>query len=128
MDSLPPTIGNLLNHIGELSGDTRVAIEIYGQDEKWIFQARDLKNILMSVIFEVPSLRKSLDEASKVVDTLQKQVDETLTFEPQKWEYVDVPFAPANILDRFNEMGREGWELAYCNWDMKYSIFKRPKR
>ncbi len=97
MDSLPSTIGNLLNHIGELSGDTRVAIEIYGQDEKWIFQARDLKNI-------------------------------TLTFEPQKWEYVDVPFAPANILDRFNEMGREGWELAYCNWDMKYSIFKRPKR
>lgn len=119
---------SMLAQIEKLPSDAPVKIKASDNSFYWDVMAVDIKNLLMSFLFVVPALRNERNSALKKVEMLQEQISvETLSFEPPKWEYIDVSFNPANIITRFNEMGGDSWELAYCNWDQKYAIFKRQK-
>lgn len=112
--------GDLLRYVE--GGDANRPISIFIGGATWDFEAQDLKDILLTALFEVPALRKSLDTAIKDVETLQEQIaGETLTFEPPKWEYVSTPFNPILI----NKRGGEGWELIQVDFDKETAIFKR---
>jgi hypothetical protein len=136
LSDLPDTIGALLDHLGDFPEDTLVTIEIRGQDEKWSFTVKAIKNILMRVLFDMPDLRKRLSLALKDVETLQEQIagvhgikGETLTVEPPKWEYSTIQFNPRmNYITKFSQLGDDGWELVQMCFEKndEFAVFKRP--
>lgn len=122
--------GDLLRYVE--GGDANRPISIFIEGANWDFEAHDLKDILLTALFEVPSLKKSLDLAHKDVETLQEQIagagSETLSFEPPTWEYDYIPFNPImNYIAAFNKRGSEGWELVHCDFRQGIALFKRPK-
>lgn len=122
---------NLLEYVETVSG--KECVDITLKENHWHMSVQDLKNLLSTVLFEVPNLRKRLDWALKDVETLQEQIaGETLAFEPPRWEY-DFFFTNSELslvnvlLPRLNQKGREGWEVIYINFKEGRVVFKRPK-
>jgi hypothetical protein len=102
-------------------GDANRPISIFIEGACWDFEAQDLKCILLTALFEAPSLRKE-------VETLQEQIaGETLSFEPHKWEYTSIIWGEKES----RILGENGWELvsvvkeSLSRSDVAY--FKRPK-
>lgn len=121
---------NWIRYTEQFPKDTRVRIEFLATSGPvFNLTGGELKDILMTVWFDVPALRKALDDASRENETLKEQiVDETLSFETSpKWEYEFFIFNPGmNIIAKSNQMGAVGWEMIYIDFVESRIIFKRP--
>ncbi len=111
-------------------GDQNRGISLSLEGASWDFEVRDLEDVLKSFLFEMPTLRNSLDLAEKDVETLQEQIaGETLETKPPRWEYRFLAsMYKANnerLETQLNEKGRDGWELVNIEFGHGRAIFKR---
>lgn len=55
-------------------------ITVVDDDEKWVFRVQEIKALLLSHTFEIPALRKALDEAHGDIETLQEQIASKIAY------------------------------------------------
>ena len=114
---LKERLERLLNYTEELP-TTQVVVEFTGKNGvRFEMKSIELGDILRSVLFEVPALRKAFDDAR-----------ETPSLERSKWEYASVGVDVASdYVALFDRLGDDGWELIHCDFAKGIVVLKRPK-
>ncbi len=126
-DGRDATLRDLLNYVEGIRRDTKVAITISLDNHQWEVTAQDIKDILATIFYEVPTLKENLEDVlltKKQLSEWKSQI--TFPFERPKWEYWETPFNLAmNYISHFNKKGAEGWELINCDFGKGKALFKR---
>lgn len=111
---------HLLKMAERASPETPVVVGVDGEGDHY-FSAQEIKDILMTALFETPPLRKSLDDKNKQV------TGETVFAEPPKWEYMMLRIHKNFCIDYLNQLGNERWEIISMDIDNEFCLLKRPK-
>lgn len=130
---------NWLRYFKEHPVDTPVRIEIQAKNGASMESTTgELKDIIECHLNDIAFCQKTVDRAVRDAykNFYEDVYHEKLTqsekpfVEPPKWKYDYISFDPTMdymMVNQFNRMGNEGWELVYCDFDKKFALFKRLK-